>query len=58
MILRKTTFIQATCHKLEKSRADFFHDHPNAILFNLVHLCSSMLLSFLLLDFIYVVRQF
>ena len=36
---KKTTFIQAICHKLEKHRADLFQDYPNAI-----HLSPSMLL--------------
>ena len=37
--------MQVICHKLEKRRADFFLDNPNAIRFNVVHLCPSMLLS-------------
>ena len=40
---QNTTFIQAIYCKLEKRRADFFQDYPNAIRFNLVHLCPSML---------------
>ena len=40
----KTTFIQAICHKLEKCWADSYQDYPNAIHFNLVHLCPFMLL--------------
>ena len=40
----KTTIIKVICHKLRKRRVDLFQDYPNAILFNLVHLCPSMLL--------------
>ena len=48
----KTTFIQAICHKLEKRRADFFKDYPNAIRFNLIHLWPSiLLLSFCCISF-------
>ena len=36
------TFIKAICHKLEKRRADFFQDYPNAIRFDLVLLCSLL----------------
>ena len=47
MILRKkTTFIEAICHKFEKHGVDFFQDYPNVIRFNLVHLCPSTLLFF------------
>ena len=35
---------KATCHKLDRRRADFFQDYPNEIRLNLVHLCPSMLL--------------
>ena len=40
----KKTFIQAICHKVENVGLSFFKDHPNAIRFNLVQLCPSMLL--------------
>ena len=44
MILSRNDLYPGELPEIEKRRADFFRDCPNAIRFNLVHLCPSMFL--------------
>ena len=44
MIRSKNDFMRWICHKNLKNYGPTFQDYPNAIRFNLVHLCPSVLL--------------